>query len=493
MKSISAGLLTSNETLQNNNFAISKSAFSSLLFIFGIAFLMLFTACDSLKKVPQPDKPKEENEELEEIQGKRVFNPETGTYEVVTDVTGDLDTIQWIPAGEEVAPPITSEATGRAEENTTFLDNYKMVLALPFLADKYNAAEDRIDRRSIPALNFYEGAKMALDVLSGEGANLEISVLDTRASQGTVMQLTNNFDLETANLVIGTFRNSTARAMAEFAKRREIPFVSPYFPHQNLVTDNEFFIQINPSERTHAEAIMKHAKERFRPNQIVIFGRNDPQEREIMQFYSDAHFAIEGGTFADSIRMVYLDDDVAALDQLKFDEYMDEINTTAFIIASSSQSFVYAMLRNIDLEKEDRSVVVYGQPRWKDFTQISYELYETMNVHISSEYYLNPNDVAIQTFKENFYNKYGMPPTVEAFKGYDTALYFGRLMQEYGTGFRYKLDQSPKNALHTQFDIQRTVTRPRSVEGEALDRFDQFMNKHLNILEFSGYQFRKAD
>ena len=67
--------------------------------------------------------------------------------------------------------------------------------------------------------------KMAFDVLSGEGVNLDVSVLDTRAQEGTTIQLTKNYEVETAHLVIGTFRNSTARAMAAFAQKNETTFV----------------------------------------------------------------------------------------------------------------------------------------------------------------------------------------------------------------------------------------------------------------------------
>ncbi len=481
---------------------VNKHTFPLILLV----LLVGFTSCESFKKIPTTTKPKTEtgqdnDEELDEIQGKQVFNPETGEYEVVTDVTGDLDTIQWQEAPEDITiPPITSDATqndggANYDENTEYLESYNMVLALPFLADKYDPVEDKIDRRSIPALNFYEGAKMAFDVLSGEGVNLNVNVVDTRASEGSTIQLTNNYEVQSAHLVLGTFRNSTAGAMARFAKQNKTTFVSPFYPHQNLTTDNEYFIQLNPSEKTHAEAIMTHVKEKFQPSQIVVFGRNDAKERQLMNYYLEAHYAIEGSTDADSITMVVLDDPSPSFDDTDFEPYMNELETTAFIIASSSQSAVYAMLRKMDLVKENRSIVVYGQPRWQNFTQIGYEIYESLNVHISSESYLNPDDFDIQSFKEGFYNKYGMPPTKEAFKGYDSVLYFGRMLKEHGTGFRNKLDQNAKDGLHTRFNIQRAVTAKPvgGLEGENLNRFDQYMNKYLNILEFSGYQFRKAD
>jgi len=48
-------------------------------------------------------------------------------------------------------------------------------------------------------------------------------------------------------------------------------------------------------------------------------------------------------------------------------------------------------------------------------------------------------------------------PTEQAFKGYDTVLYFGRMLKEYGPSFYNKLDQNYKDMLHTRFAINRVV------------------------------------
>ncbi len=485
------------QLLNGNSLSLKKDRdnyFSLLLFL----TLLFFTSCDSLKKVQQPDSKQETEGELEEIQGKRVFNPETGEYEIVTDVTGTLDTIRWTDASIDEAPPITSEATQQAaedaNEDSEFYGSYNVAIALPFLSDRFDEIDQKIDPRSLPALNFYEGIKMAFDVLSGEGINLDVSVVDTKASETRAKLLTDNYDLLNAQLIIGAFRNSTARVFADFAKKNKKTFISPFYPHQNLTIENPYFIQVNPSEKTHAEAIMKHVKENFQNDQIVLLSRNTAQEQNIMQHYQNAHFMIEGSTIVAPLRVLTIADESSSLEEIDLSPYIDPLNATAFVITSSSQSFVYAVLRKLDLDKEQNAVVVYGQPRWKDFTQISYDYYEAMNVHISAESYLDPDSYEIQSFKQGFYNKYGMPPTEEAFKGYDIMLYFGRMIKQFGTGFRNSLDKNSDDYLHTRFDFQRTVTSPKiPSEGQNLNLFDQYENKFVNILEFEGYQFKKAD
>jgi len=430
--------------------------------------LLVVTSCDTLQKVPSASDKNTSNQsqELDEIEGKRVYNPTTGKYEVVTDVTGEMETIEW-EENTSTAPPISSDATedyinggggnsdgsllGNDENANDTADNnnlppllgdtlasYKVVLALPFLANQNNQFDTKINPKSIPALNFYEGARLAFDVLSQEGVNLEINVLDTKASEADTRYLTDRYELSQANLVLGAFRTSTARVMAEFAKRMEKPFVSPYYPHNNLVEANPYFIQLNPSVKTHCEAVMKHIKMRYQDDQIVLVGRQDRREQGIISLFQKAHYKLAGSTAIPPLKVATITEQTSALEDTNMKQHFLKDRPTVFVITSSNESFSYAILRKIDIEKknrdeenegillEDDQVVVYGQPRWKYFTKISYDYYENLNLHISAETFMDPNSFEVRNFKQNFFNQYGALPTDDAFKGYDSMLYFGR-------------------------------------------------------------------
>jgi len=148
------------------------------------------------------------------------------------------------------------------EEDEELLPTYNMVLALPFLANQVSSYDTKIDNKSLIALNFYEGAKMAFDELSNEDINLDVHILDTRASETETRSLTYRYELSQAHLIIGTFKNSNTKVVADFAQQSKIPFVSPYYPHNFLVDTNRYFIQLNPSIKTHCEAVMQHVKSR---------------------------------------------------------------------------------------------------------------------------------------------------------------------------------------------------------------------------------------
>ena len=489
----------------------------------GIFLLILFvctTACDPLKKV-QPTTGNNQQEELDVIEGKRVYNQETGQYEVVTDVTGEMETINW-EEETNTTPPISSDATDSGvsnpndaantnnsgpllDENTDFLPTYNMVLALPFMTHQNYSNDDEINPKSIPALNFYEGAKMAFDVLSNEGINLEVNVLDTKAGEGDTRNLTALSTLQNAHLIIGTFKNSTAKIMAEYAQAKQIPFVSPYYPHNALVENNPYFVQLNPSVFAHTDATIQFLKSRYQDDQIVLVGRKTRRDQGMLNLYQKAHYKYSGTTDVMPLKQVIIEDKTSSLEETMLKEHFVKERPTIFVIASSQESFAYAILRKIDIEKknfdeenediilEDDPVIVFGQPRWKDFTKISYDTYEKLNLHVTSESFIDPNDPSIIAFRQNFFNRYGTLPTDQAIQGYDTVLFFGRQLKNKGTGFLNTLDQEVGNALHTQYAIDRVITKQREVSDDNLNAFDQHENSKIHILEFRGFQFLKVN
>ena len=181
---------------------------------------------------------------------------------------------------------------------------------------------------------------------------------------------------------------------------------------------------------------------------------------------------------------------------------MNETDTMVFIIPSwSSESFIYSFLRKVDLaripvddngsELPQKYIVIYGMPQWMTFERIDYDYYEQLNVHVSSNSFINPLSPEVQFFKRRYFDRFGSVPNEEAFLGYDIMLYFGRMINKHGTKFQYVLEQESLQTMHTLFDFERVVL-PVST-GFENGEIQQFENKHINILKFEDFQFQLAD
>ncbi|RMF21428.1 MAG: hypothetical protein D6765_15595 [Bacteroidetes bacterium] len=99
----------------------------------------------------------------------------------------------------------------------------------------------------------------------------------------------------------------------------------------------------------------------------------------------------------------------------------------------------------------------------------------------------------MQAFKRKFFERFGTVPNEEAFLGYDVTLFFGRMLQKYGTALPFNLEKEPPTPLlQTTFAFERVVNQPTAAP-ERFNPLDQFENKFVNILKFENYYFQPAE
>ena len=471
--------------------------------------LSLLTSCDAFKKAQSTPSGEvtEERDELDEVTGDQVYNPKTGRYEHSTSVNQEMDTVKWTVVLPEENPPISSEATLERDDSpigipggitdkpdtgiSEKLSVYNVSLLLPFYSQRFGDGTT-ISRNALPAINFYGGAKIAFDELSSEGINLSVDVHDTKASGSVVEELMGSNELRESHLIVGPFIKDNIKVAASAVKNLRTPLVSPLSPSSNVTADNPYFIQVSPYLQTHCEMITQHARKRYRTDQLVLVVRNKPAEISRMRYFQAENNNINGSEI-ERIKEFIITDQSADLSEMDITPYILEGDTTVFIVPSwSNESFVYSLLRNIQVARGKNPVVVYGMPQWMRYERISYDYYEQLNLHVSSATYINQDDRNVQDFRRKYYERFGTTPTDEAFIGYDVMLYFGRMLAQHGTRFQERLDAEMSDYLHTKFHFTREVPLSAALE-EDFSKTNLYENKYVNILRFADYYFQLAN
>lgn len=482
---------------------------SKWIFIF-LTFVAL-SSCELFKPVQTTAQPPSSTRgELDPIQGRRVYDPETGTYVVIENApAAKMDTIIWreVPVNRgqiitSAAEFVTDETRPGTQPEQISTDNrtqsqkltaYNVAVMLPFLTDRFSPNSANLPQNSDWALNFYGGMKLAFEELEKEGVKLNVAVIDDHATEAYTSQiLRSNADLRAAHLIIGPYRRETAKLVADFAAINDKTMISPYTTSDSVTINNPNYIQVNPTLKTHCEAITRHARQRFRPEQIVLVCRSREVER--LQYFQEENARISGGRNVRRFReyVVPENQDVNSGQLLS----LLQTDTTVFLVPSwSPESFINSLLQKLELAKRaSQQVIVYGMPQWMQYETIDYDLYERLHVHVSSSTFLDPLVTNAQIFKRRFFERYGAVPKEEAYLGYDVAQFSGRMLRDFGTKFQYYLEQQqPTPMLLTRYDFERVVNIPLNavnVENLPVQRFE---NKYVNILQFQDYQFKPAN
>ncbi len=453
------------------------------ILIFSFLIIFSVSSCKNIRKT----------EKYQETEPAVVVGPKTDPT-IVDTVKWDTKPSDYPPITDKpvvkppkprppVTPPKPNEPD-KPDEPTEILQNsYNVAIMAPFYTNKETYGQIK-SKTAIKSLEFYAGAKIALDVLSKEGVNLNIHTYDTQGSTSITTSIMNRPDFFGMNLAIGPMKTETLKTAAALVKGRKTLLVSPWNPKTSITSSNPNYIQVNPSLESHCQALMRHARKNFSSHKIVLACRKDTKENNNFKYFQDENKVISRSTAAPKIPELIAEygDDIPIQEFLQPD-------TTVFIIASWDEKFVSNLLRKIYSEKGHRHVVVYGMPQWIDFERIGYEYYERLNVHISNSNFMDLDDVDVQNFRRDYFNNVGAVPTKDAILGYDIMLYFGRLLKERGTNLNKFLDRENEKGLHTDFNFRGVF----KAGTEDFSKAEWFENDYLNILEYKDFKFQRAD
>ncbi len=391
-----------------------------------------------------------------------------------------MDTVRWTTSNPK--PPIKNNPT-RPGEQPTYRpgDTYHMALLLPFLTNQ--ASDGTVPEKSRLAVQFYAGAKIALDQLSREqNINLVVDVYDTQVEDADFQRLMTDSRLEKAQVFIGPIRSSHITPFAEWAKARRKIVISPESPNSGLTTQNPDFIQINPSLQAHCTAITRYIRQQNQPDAVTLVCKEKEADR--LAYFQQANLAAGGARFAELI----VPDATTSFDKFDLRKYLRPGRTSVFALPTwASQDFVMAFLRNLKAVKGSNRVEVYGMPQWQNFEAIEPEYLTALNVHISSASYLDYSDPAVKAFQQSFYEATGTLPDEDGFNGYDVTLFTGKMLMQYGLSFPGRLSGQAFRGLHS--DLRLAPVYTTTVPDDRTNQYDYLENTFVHILKFDKYGF----
>ncbi len=465
------------------------------------------TSCGIFKAKPGG---KVYKDKLDEIEGTRVYNPETGKYEDVKIATEKLDTVSWTEVPESEHPPITNE-TGSSTDlipggtettvlvdeltdlNTEKKETYNVSLILPFLSQNFSSSS-KISKFSNWGLQYYAGTKLAMEDLENSGVKLNISVFDSKGEYGKVLSLTSKPQVQEADLIIGAYKKDNVKVLAKFAKENDITYISPHSASANISPNNPNYLQVSPTLSSHCKAMLRHARRTFRPEQIVLVATKNTVETKRFKYFNEENRKLENDEEAPDLKTLLIPADFTKVHEDSIKPYLDPFKTTAFLVPSfSNETFVNNFLRMLNIAKDAQPVRVYGLPQWMDFERIEFDYFENLDVHVTSSSNFDFDSNQAKEFKKKYYSNFGEIPEQPAFLGYDLMMYVGQALNKYGDKFQGYAEVVNAPNLQHRFDFQPIINGKLDDASGVKPTVEQFENKQVYLLQFKNYQFKKVN
>ncbi len=338
-----------------------------------------------------------------------------------------------------------------------------------------------IPRFIMPAVDFVQGALIALDSLQAGEDYIEAGIYDTKSYTEKIPDLIRNKKLDSLQLIIGSVRDEDFTQLAAYASQKNIPFISATFPNVAGITENPFLVVMNSTLKSHCDAIYSYILQNHNTEKIYLCRQKGRQEDMVAAYFKQINE--QDGKPLIPIEVLYLDDNVtSAFLKSKLDS-----NSKAVIIGGSlDETFAGSLAKACyDLHKS-YPITLIGMPNWDNFSALfNKKTFSGFPIYFTTPFYSDKTDAFSKSLTSAYYNKYKGKPSDMAYKGFETVYLFTKLLARYPGNFMNHIsDKSLKVFCEYNFKPVK--------QNDAAAVPDYFENKHLYLIKILNGTISKA-
>lgn len=363
-------------------------------------------------------------------------------------------------------------------------EKYAIAAVLPFMFDSLEAPQSVI-RNSI-IFDLYQGMLQAQADLEKENRPIEIYPYDTKKLQSAAMRMVRTGDLENADVIVGPLYAGPMTTLSKYSRERNVTMVNPLSSNGAILSDNPFSYLIKPSYETQGRKAAEFAARRYSDNKKVFIFYESLRDSLMAAAYKeviqrDSFFVIRFERLtnedAQQIQQEFTEQFEVRLDTMYSNAEMDSIAKlpgrtvrerslrneetgrivkdregkdvietyeVKFTVAPDSIGHIFAatssnVLANnlISLaEVRSDSIGIIGLEDWLDFSLISFQQLERLEVNFVSPDFMAKDSVRYQKVKEAIGKRTGQLPNKYHLQGYELIWHLGNMLHTHGKYFQ---------------------------------------------------------
>jgi hypothetical protein len=369
-------------------------------------------------------------------------------------------------------------------DSSTQLTTYRVgIFAALYLDSVFTGTAYRYGKTfpkfALQGLDFVQGAQIALDSMKVPNANIDVKIYDSKSYTQGINTLINNKSLDSLHIIIGSVKDQDYFQLANFARQKNIPFISATHPNDGGITANPFTVIVNPTLKAHCEAIYAFILQNHGTDKIYLVRKPGSQENNVEEHFRKIN-APDGNPLL-KIEMVNINEDFSILKNK-----MDSNRNSIIIGGSLNETFAAELASYVQSISDIYPVTLIGMPNWDGFASIlNNKKLKDFPVYYTSPYYNTKWDVYSKKIKEVYLKKYKGVPSDLTYKGFETAYQFTNLVSRY-----------PINLINHLNDYAFRIFSDYHFKPVFLKKNtevpDYFENKNLYFVKILNGSFSKA-
>ncbi len=367
---------------------------------------------------------------------------------------------QSVPASHSSNPVTGSHA---------MFGDYKVAMLLPFELARMDSLE-KLGHDQV-ALEFYQGAMIAIDSLRNMGVNMDVQIFDTQKDAAHVKQLLHKPELSAIDLFIGPLYKSELMALSDIAATRHSHVICPVPQAGGILINRPFLSKAHCDDATQIAALARFLVHRHSHDNIVMISPVKPTKEKFSslfhQAYTVAH-AESGGSPLSEIA-----GDAVTLQMIE-SKLVHGRNNMVYV-ASNELAYVISVINKLKELQGVYEITLVGNEDWVRFDQIDNAVKNRLHLHLTMPSFVNYESPVVRDFLMKYRDKFGTDPNKYGFLGYDVTMYYLLGISRQGREFFKHLDNNQVALTAHKFKFERPS------ETTGFNNFGAFIVKYADF------------
>ncbi len=338
-----------------------------------------------------------------------------------------------------------------------------------------------IPRFIMPAVDFVQGAQIALDTMQAGNDNINAAIYDTKSYTQPVPYLIKNKKLDSLDLIIGSVKDAEYLQLAAFALQKNIPFISATYPNDAGINGNPFLVIVNSTIKSHCDAIYSYLLQNHGTDKIYICRQKGAQEDMVASYFKRLNEQ-DGKPLLDMQTVNFENNLNTAFLKTKLDSNRQNI----IIGASLDETFASNLaLASYELHTV-YPITLIGMPNWDALVSLHKKNnFADFPIYYTSPYFNNKWDDLSKMVTAAYQKKYKGKPTDMTFKGFEMVYLFTKLLAMYPDGVMNHIND--KNVkVFCEYNFRPVMLKKENTVP------DYFENKHLYFIKIMNGTVSRA-
>lgn len=378
-------------------------------------------------------------------------------------------------------------AAAQTADSVPAIKTYRVGVFAPLYLDSvFNTAgnfryKEGIPKFIMPSLDFVNGFRTGIDSFKNVKNKIDIYIYDTKSFSQPLSTLIKTKKLDSLDLLIGSVRDYEYKLLADLALAKQIPFISASYPNDGGITNNPYVVILNSTLKAHCEGIYSYILQNHGTDKIFLCRRTGQQEDRVAAYFKTINE--QDGKPLLNIQTINVD---SAITSNVLKPKLDSNRYTVVIGGSLDEGFANSLTTSCFELYQQYPLTLIGMPNWDGFKSlVKKDAFEDFPIFYTTPYFNTKNDDYSKTLINSYAIKLKGKPSDMAFKGFECAQVFIKLLTEHPNDFMAHLNDKAYK-MYSEYNLKPVMLKKTNASP------DYFENKHLFFVRILNGNMFKA-